>query len=214
MIARNLVALAGAALMVAGTFALARADAVRPIDPSKSTASFCISHVFVGQVCGTVPIVGGSVTMMDGTTVPTAISAELDPARMDTGDPDRDASLEGPNYFDVKQFPSWSFTSTRIVGENAGFRVDGLLTMHGVTQPVHLDATVTGDASHVEYRATCFVDRRVWGMRGTPLDPAIGDVADVTLDVVPHEQGAEVRADLRSARAVRVHLSSASPTRR
>ena len=46
---------------------------------------------------------------------PVSVSAVLDPTRMNSGDPDRDSSLESPDYFDTKLFPTWTFVSTKIV---------------------------------------------------------------------------------------------------
>jgi polyisoprenoid-binding protein YceI len=61
--------------------------------------------------------------------------------------------------------------------------MDGTLTVHGVSQPEHLDVTVRGDASHPFYHATGQIDRRAFGMKGTRLDLAIGSAADISLDV-------------------------------
>jgi hypothetical protein len=43
---------------------------------------------------------------------------------------------------------------------------------------------VGGDASHPIYHAVGHIDRRAFGMKGTRLDPVIGNVADVTLDII------------------------------
>jgi polyisoprenoid-binding protein YceI len=157
----------------------------RAIDPAKSQAVFSIEHIFVTRVAGRVPIVSGTVTLPPGGSLPTAIDAVLDATKIQTDEPDRDASLESPDYFDSKQFPTWTFASTKITPEGAQtFALDGELTMHGVTQPEHLEVTVRGDAAHPAYHAVGHVDRRAFGMKGTRLDPVIGTVADVTLDIV------------------------------
>lgn len=154
------------------------------IDPLKSSAQFSIQHIFVDRVTGTIPIVSGTVTLAPGSAIPLAVTATLEPGRMNTGDRDRDASLESSDYFDTKQFPTWTYTSTKITPTGpARFAMDGSLTMHGVTQPVALDVSVSGDASHPVYHAVAHVDRRLWEMKGTRLDPVIGTVADVTLNI-------------------------------
>jgi polyisoprenoid-binding protein YceI len=156
----------------------------RAIDPVKSQAMFSIEHIFVTRVAGRVPIISGSVTVPTAGSVPTAITAVLDATRIHTDEPDRDASLESADYFDSKQFPTWTFTSTTITPQGpTAFAVDGLLTMHGVTQPEHLDVTVRADAMHPMYHAVGHVDRRAFGMKGTRLDPVIGTTADITLDI-------------------------------
>jgi polyisoprenoid-binding protein YceI len=167
--------------------AVASGDPVqqRAIDPAKSKAQFSIQHIFVQQVTGTIPIVSGELTTAAGSRVPSRIAAVLDASKIDTGDPDRDGTLEGPDYFETQKFATWTFSGSKITPSGpAAFGVDGMLTIHGVTQPEHLDVTVSGDPSNPLYRATAQVDRRAFGMKGSRLDPVIGNVANVTLDIV------------------------------
>ena len=63
------------------------------------------------------------------------------------------------------------------------FGVDGTLTIHGVTAPEHLDVTIRGDAAHRVYHAVGHIDRQAFHMAVTRLDPVIGKVVDVTLDI-------------------------------
>jgi len=185
--ALTIAALATAASFANGAGACAEQTQTqtRAIDPAASAAKFEIQHVFVERVTGTVPIVSGSVDLPHDSPVPLRVSAVLDATHLRSGDPDRDGSLESPDYFDVKHYPTWTFESTEIEARGtAAFGMDGTLTIHGVSQPEHLDVTVAGDVSHPAYHATGRIDRHAFGMKGTRLDPAIGDAADVTLDVV------------------------------
>jgi polyisoprenoid-binding protein YceI len=164
---------------------LAAAPATRAIDIAKSSAQFSVAHIWVEHVTGTVPIMGGSVTLLADSLIPQSASAVLDPTRITTGEPDRDRSLESPDFFDAAKFPHWTFASTRIVPKGpASFEMDGDLTIHGVTQPERLDVTVSGEAAHPEYRAKGEIDRHAFGMIRTRLDPTIGDTVDITLDIV------------------------------
>jgi len=177
--------LAVALVAAMSPIALAQATEQRAIDPAKSKAQFSIQHVFVEHVTGTIPIRSGVVDVPAGSVIPVRATAVLDATKFNTGDSDRDGSLTSQDYFDTKKFPTWTFTSTKITPTGpASFGMDGLLTMHGVTQPEHLDVTVRGDAGHPVYRALGHIDRRTWEMKGTRLDPVIGNVADVTLDIV------------------------------
>ena len=163
-----------------------RADGTvgRIIDVTKSSAQFSIAHIFVGRVMGTVPIVSGSVAVSSGSMIPSGVTAVLNAAKLATGEPDRDTSLEGPEYFDTARFPTWTFTSVKITATGAAtFGMDGLLTMHGVAQPAHLDVMIAGDRGRPRYHAVGTVDRTAFGMRGSRLDPVIGKTAEVTLDI-------------------------------
>jgi len=57
------------------------------------------------------------------------------------------------------------------------FGVDGMLTVHGVAAPEHLDVTVRGDAAHRTYHAVGHIERRAFHMSVTRLDPVIADHA-------------------------------------
>jgi len=71
------------------------------------------------------------------------VTAVLDATRIRTGDDDRDGVLQTPDWFDTAKFPTWTFTSTKISPSGSdAFSMDGLLTMHGVTQSERLDVSV------------------------------------------------------------------------
>jgi polyisoprenoid-binding protein YceI len=158
---------------------------VRPIDTAHSMATFSVQHVYVERVTGTVPIVDGTVTVDAKTLMPTKVAATLDATKLRTGDDDRDAALQAPDWFDTKKYPEWTFTSTGVTPTGpASCTIEGELTVHGITQPQRLDVTVAGTPDHPEYRAVAHVDRHQFGMSVTRLDPVIGNPVDVTLDVV------------------------------
>jgi polyisoprenoid-binding protein YceI len=164
---------------------LAQSSGVRTIDTMKSKASFSVTHIWVERVTGVVPILSGSATFDGGSAIPARVIAVLDATRIATGEPDRDRSLESPDFFDSKKFPTWTFVSTKITLRGANsFEMDGNLTIHGVTQPEHASVTVGGDAAHPVYHATAQIDRHAFGMPVTRLDPTIGGTAYVALDVV------------------------------
>jgi polyisoprenoid-binding protein YceI len=173
------------ALLIAALASIALATSeTRVIDVARSKATFDITHVFVEHVVGTVPIASGTVVLRPGSAIPVSAAAVLDATRIASGDPDRDASLRSPDFFDTKRFPTWTFASTKIVPKGgASFDMQGNLTVHGVAEPERLEVTVAGDAANPSYHATARIDRRAFGMTTTRLDPAIGATADVTLDV-------------------------------
>ena len=183
----NLAAAALCAALCAQPSSVHAADTAattRAIDPARSKAQFSIQHIFVDRVTGTVAVRGGSVAFASGSDVPTSVTAELDPSRIHTDEPDRDASLEGPDYFDVKTCPTWTFASTRIVKTGPQtFEMDGTLTMHGIGNPEQFTVTIGGTSADPVYHAIATIDRHAFGMKGTRLDPVIGNTADVTLDV-------------------------------
>ena len=79
----------------------------------------------------------------------------------------------------------WTFVSRNVTPEGpTSFAMDGDLTIHGVTRPERLNVTIGGDQARPVYHATATVDRHVFGMATTRLDPTIGSSVDVRLDIV------------------------------
>ena len=73
------------------------------------------------------------------------ITATIDPASIDTGSKSFDQELAGKGWFDVKTYPEITFASSHIdIGDGMHGRVDGDLTLHGVTRPVTLMVTFNG----------------------------------------------------------------------
>lgn len=158
---------------------------MRPIDAAHSSAAFSVQHVYVEHVTGTVPIVDGTVTFDAKTLMPIKVTATLDATKLHSGDDDRDGALQSPDWFDTKKYPAWTFTSTSVMPAGpSSCTIEGLLTMHDVTQPERLDVTIAGTPERPEYRAVGKIDRKTFGMSVTRLDPVIGNPVDITLDVV------------------------------
>ena len=153
-----------------------------------STALFTARHFGIVPVVGTIPIVSGSVAVNGGTEIPVAVAAELDAARLDTHNDQRDADLRSEHFFDVKATPTIKFVSTKITGTDPGhFTVIGDLTMHGATHAVLLNAKVVGSGksprgqSLIAYEATATIDRTEWGMTYGPM--IVANNVDLTLNV-------------------------------
>jgi polyisoprenoid-binding protein YceI len=146
------------------------------VDPVHSTAQFTALHFGIVPVIGTIPIVSASVELNPGSQIPVAVSAQLDPSKLDTHNDMRDSDLRSEHFFNVASTPDMRFASTAISGDDPKhFTIAGNLTMHGQTHPVVLNAAVVGAGksprgrSLIAYSATATVDRTQWGMTYGPL---------------------------------------------
>ncbi len=171
-------------IFLAVVLALDPPPAIRAIDAAKSKVQFSVTQVFVERVTGVVPVLRGTVSLENGSALPTSVTAVLDATKLATDDRDRNGVLQSPDWFDTTKFPTWTFASTKIIPSSDGeFTMDGLLTIHGVTQTEQLAVTIGGTQANPTYHAAGRIDRHVFGMQVTRLDPAIGNPVDVTLDV-------------------------------
>lgn len=179
---KRLAILAATIALFAAAVTSASAAERRDIDASASQVRFSARHVYIDTVSGSVPISEGFVLLGAHSAVPEAVRVTLDATRFASGDDDRDSNLQGPDWFDTKRFPTWTFVSSVIRGRGpSAFEMDGLLTIHGVTRQMRLDVVVSGDPERPLYRAVGHLDRHAFGMTVTRLDPIIG--SDVTISL-------------------------------
>jgi polyisoprenoid-binding protein YceI len=140
------------------------------LDPVHTTVEFIARHLMVSKVRGKFHGVTGKIHISDD---PLGSWAEvtIDPASVETGDEKRDEHLRSPDFFDVERYPEITFRSTRVEGDSPdGFRLEGDLTVHGVTRPVTLDVEYLGWTSdpwggrRAGFSATTEVDREDFGL--------------------------------------------------
>lgn len=158
------------------------------VDPVHSTAQFTARHFGIVPVIGTIPIKSATVKLSEGSQIPVAVNASLDPAQLDTHNSERDGDLRSDHFFDVATDPVMTFTSTKIGGTDPKhFTVDGDLTMHGQTHPVTLEAQVVAAGKSprgrdiIAYAATSTIDRSQWGMTYGPV--IVGNSIDISLNI-------------------------------
>jgi len=132
-----------AALLLSAPFALA-APTTWLIDPNHSSVEFSIRHLF-SKVPGKFTKFSGTIVYDAANAPASSVKAEIDASTITTANEKRDGHLKSEDFFDVAKYPTLSFESTKVeaAGENK-LKVDGSLTMHGVTKPVTLDVTFLG----------------------------------------------------------------------
>ncbi len=141
------------------------------VDPKHSNVGFQVKHMGIATVRGHFKVFAGRLEIgADGIAI---AGGSVQAVSVDTNEPKRDAHLRSPDFFDVERFPELSFTSTSITatGEDT-VEVTGDFTMHGVTRPLTLQATVEGTGTdpwsgeqRVALEVTGQLDRRDWEMR-------------------------------------------------
>jgi polyisoprenoid-binding protein YceI len=151
----------GEVLPAPGTFAL---------DPAHTHVGFSVRHMMISKVRGRFAAFNGTL-IVGSEPGESIVEVEVDLASIDTKDPERDAHLRSPDFFDVEQFPTMSFRSTRVLSIDGDvFRLDGQLTLHGVTRPVAFDVVFDGVATDPDggqrmgFSATGEVDREAFGL--------------------------------------------------
>jgi polyisoprenoid-binding protein YceI len=172
---------------------LAAAATAFKIDGSHSNVGFSVRHLVISQVRGQFTNVAGTVALDERDLTKSTVEAIIDAASVSTQVADRDTHLKSPDFFDVAKYPAITFKSTKIAKAGKGaYKVTGDLTLHGVTRPVTLDATVTPEVKGMygETRrgiaATTRISRKDFGLTWNKLveaGPAVGDEVAIALDL-------------------------------
>jgi polyisoprenoid-binding protein YceI len=181
------------ALVAAAGLALAPATAAADpvgyrVDPARSAAEFVVTHLAVLRAHGRFARMSGRI-VVDAAAQSGSVDLEIPAASVATGWALRDAFVRGEAMFDAGRHPVVRFRSTRLVYADGRLaRVDGELTLRGVTQPVA--AVVTGvacgagpdaRAETCDAEATAAIRRSDFGMDfGWPL---IADDVDLLLRI-------------------------------
>ena len=171
------------------------ATATWQIDPAHTAAGFSVRHLMIATVRGQFKGVTGAVLWDDQDINNSTVDVTIDANTVDTGEPKRDADLKSANFFDVKNYPTITFKSTKIEKISAGkMKVTGNLTIHGVTKQVVLDVEGPSGAvkdpwgnTRVALNASTTVNRLDYGVKwNAKMDSGgmvVGDDVNVNIDL-------------------------------
>ena len=116
------------------------------IDPAHSEIHFKVRHLMITNVTGAFHKFEGTMEMdgEDLTTAHATFSADVN--SLTTGNEQRDGHIKSPDFFDVANHPTITFTSTKIekVDADSSFELYGDLTINGISKSVKLDVEFLG----------------------------------------------------------------------
>jgi len=118
----------------------------------------------------------------------TKVTFTVDPKSVDTNDPAFNKQIAG--YFEVDKYPTITFVSTAVQGQDGKGTMTGDLTFHGVTKPVTLDVAFAG-AGHgvgplgtrLGFSGSTQIKRSDFGLSNFVLNQFTGDEVDVIFEV-------------------------------
>src|SRR5271170_2841733 len=163
------------------------------IDPRHSFAYFSAWHHLVGRVRGRFDQVSGTITVSPDPAA-CSVDVSIDVATISTQVSQRDDDLRSDAYFDVKKFLTMTYQGRGIHRVSADlWRMDGSLTMHGITKVVPLTFKYNGvfaDAkpnqpARVAFHGTAATKRAEFGMgaRDNAAEVADSTAPDVDIEI-------------------------------
>src|ERR1700756_4699781 len=81
------------------------------LDPNHSSAQFTVRHLMVSNVKGAFSKVTGTINFDPNNLAASSVEANIDVSTVDTRQPQRDADLRSPNFFDVAKYAAITFKS-------------------------------------------------------------------------------------------------------
>ena len=176
-------------LALASPLALAQTSTWVP-DKAHSGVDFSILHLSLSKVRGHFGNIGGTIVLNESDITKSTINVTIDVTSIDTGVAQRDSDLKSPNFLDVAQFPTATFTSTSVAKSGDGLTISGNLTLHGVTKPVVLQVDKpNGPANgmdkkpHYGFSASTTLKRTDFGIGAKVPSAIVGDDVSLTIDL-------------------------------
>jgi polyisoprenoid-binding protein YceI len=170
--------------------------AVYKVDGDHSAVNFQIRH-FVSNVSGHFRDFDGTVKYDKQNPAASSVEFTVKAASIDTSNNDRDEHLRSKDFFDVQNFPSLTFTSTKVAAKDANtLEVTGNLTLHGVTKQVTIPVEVLGSVKtprgeKAGFETNFTVNRKEYGINwNNVLDsgPVLGDEVKVNIAIEANRQ--------------------------
>ena len=155
------------------------------IDPVHSDIGFTVDYM-TGTFRGTFAKVTAEVA--DG-----RIEGAADVSSVQVKDPDLEAHLQSPDFFDAERHPQLRFVSHDVRRSGGEVTIDGGITIKGVTRPIELTGTISdpiGDPfgnQRFGLKLEGTLDRRQFGVSwNNPLptgEPALSNEVELVADL-------------------------------
>jgi len=139
------------------------------LDPNHTMVLFSWNHFGFSNPIAELGLGEGTLVFDEQHPAHSSVEVTLPMSGLDTHVAALDTHLKEADFFDADKYPTVTFKSTKVqpLGGNK-FKVTGDLTVHGVTRPVVLDATLNkvspGQASKIGFDASASLNRSEFGV--------------------------------------------------
>jgi polyisoprenoid-binding protein YceI len=188
---KSLAALSATLLLAGATGIAYAAPETYVIDNAHTFPRFSYSHMGLSKQLSRFDKTTGTVTL-DPVARTGAVDVTIDMNSVDTGYEVFNGHLKGADFLDTAQFPVATFKSTHVTFEGATpVRVDGDLTIKGITHPVTLTVSSFFNGPHpmmkkpaIGANASTVIHRS--DFNAGKYAPAVGDgvALDISLEAV------------------------------
>jgi polyisoprenoid-binding protein YceI len=162
------------------------------VDVAHTNVGFSVSHLFT-SVHGRFDDFDGTIQFDPEKPEATVVRGTIEATSINTNNEKRDRHLRSSDFFYVEKYPTLSFESTgvRDVSGKQG-KLEGGLTIRGVTRPVVIDAAFLGQGTdpwgnvRAGFTATLTINRSDFGLNWNELLETggwlVGDEVEIRID--------------------------------
>jgi polyisoprenoid-binding protein YceI len=166
------------------------------LEPEHSLVIFAISHLGMTDYYGRFDRLSGTLNFDNNEPEKSAANITIDTTSVDTPSSRLNDTLKDPSVFSSAQFPTATFKSLTVTrtGADTG-RMEGELTIKGITHPVALDVVFRGGGTDplngaygLGFHASGTIKRSDYGMTGMIWSPFVGDEVQLTIEAMFHQE--------------------------
>jgi polyisoprenoid-binding protein YceI len=157
------------------------------VDSGHSSVVFRVKHANAAWFKGTFDVIEGKVTLDPAKPEAGSVQLTIPVASIDSNDSKRDDHLKAPDFFNAKENPEITFTSTKIAKNGAALAVTGKLAMAGKSKEVTIPVEKVGEGEfygkRVGYSSTFTIKRSEFGMTYGVDKNVLGDEVTLMIDL-------------------------------
>lgn len=154
------------ALLVAALIGVAH-PAASGLDPAQSDVRFTVTKLGFSDVTGVFRGFNVELRYDEGRPENSSVRWRVRVASVETGERDRDGSLQSPDYFHTARYPEMAFESRSVRRVDDGrLDVTGDLTIRGITKRMTVPVRVTGQQGRRAFVTDFTLDRYDYDVRG------------------------------------------------
>ncbi len=166
------------------------------VDPVHSMIYFRVKHMNVSYTYGMFFGPEGTLVVDEDNPANSSVTLQVQAENINTGNPNRDNHVRGPDFLNTRQFRTISFKSTAVKKtEDNQIEVKGIMNLHGVEKEITALFTEVGRGqmrgqTKIGFEGTFSLKRSDFGM--TNMIGAVGDEINfkVTVEATLQEGGA------------------------
>jgi len=161
------------------------------VDAAHSRLGFTIKHMGISDFNGNFGKFETKITTSKSDFSDAVVELSADVNTINTGNEMRDGHLKGADFFETEKFPTLTFKSTSFkLIEGKNYKIEGDLTLHGVTKKVALNAVHYGNVENPQskktvagFKVTGIVKRSECGLGAGFPAPGLSDEVNLIADL-------------------------------